>query len=201
MNDPRESKKPRLSFETTQDLSHGSTLVMAKNMSMDGNNEVSAEQDEKASFGLPGKMLTPCGYEYLDHTADIQIHAWGTTLENSFEQAVLGMFGYMTELKHVEIDDTATMEFEAEGHDMLSLLFNLMDEFLFRFVTEPFVVCSQIKILEFNREDFKIRVQGLGEVFDLDKHPQGTEIKAVTYSNMQIHHDQPTNDIYVIVDI
>lgn len=25
-------------------------------------------------------------YEYLDHTADIQIHAWGDSLEESFEQ-------------------------------------------------------------------------------------------------------------------
>ena len=25
-------------------------------------------------------------YEYLDHTADIQIHAWGNSIEESFEQ-------------------------------------------------------------------------------------------------------------------
>ena len=40
-----------------------------------------------------------------------------------------------------------------------------------------------------------------GEVFDLSKHTQGTEIKAITYSNMQIHHDKPRKDVYVIVDI
>lgn len=40
-----------------------------------------------------------------------------------------------------------------------------------------------------------------GEVFDLNKHPQGTEVKAITYSNMQVHADAPTHDVYVILDI
>ncbi len=40
-----------------------------------------------------------------------------------------------------------------------------------------------------------------GERFDLEKHEQGTEVKAITYSAMQIHQDQPTSDIYVILDI
>jgi SHS2 domain-containing protein len=46
-----------------------------------------------------------------------------------------------------------------------------------------------------------------GEKFDLSKHPQGTEVKAITYSAMQIH-EKPAEgttparvDVYVIVDI
>ncbi|CAB1117265.1 unnamed protein product [Ectocarpus sp. CCAP 1310/34] len=41
-----------------------------------------------------------------------------------------------------------------------------------------------------------------GETFDLSKHPQGTEVKAITYSNMQINEGPDgRTDIYVIVDI
>jgi len=37
--------------------------------------------------------------------------------------------------------------------------------------------------------------------FDKKKHPQGTEIKAITYSAMQIHEVENRTDVYVIVDI
>jgi SHS2 domain-containing protein len=62
-------------------------------------------------------------------------------------------------------------------------------------------ITLQVKILAMDLEKFTITVEGKGEEFTLTKHPQGTEVKAITYSNMQIHKDQPTHDIYVIVDI
>eukprot|EP00038_Savillea_parva_P010528 m.190964 g.190964 ORF g.190964 m.190964 type:complete len:216 (+) comp18188_c0_seq1:55-702(+) len=155
-----------------------------------------ALEKEEESFGTE-----EAGYEYLDHTADIQLHGWGRSVEESFEQVTLAMFGYMTDLTKVDEDPEQTQEFDVDGHDLLSLLYNLMDEFLFRFVTEPFVVCRRIKVLSMDKEKFRVRVQGFGEVFDLEKHTQGTEVKAITYSNMQIHHDKPRKDIYVIVDI
>ena len=40
-----------------------------------------------------------------------------------------------------------------------------------------------------------------GDTFDQTVHPQGTEIKAITYSNMQIHEKPERADLYVIVDI
>lgn len=40
-----------------------------------------------------------------------------------------------------------------------------------------------------------------GDTFDQTAHPQGTEIKAITYSNMQIHEKADKAELYVIVDI
>lgn len=58
-----------------------------------------------------------------------------------------------------------------------------------------------VKILEFDRENFTIKARGVGEPFKLGKHPQGTEVKAITYSNMQVHESGDRHEIYVIVDI
>jgi SHS2 domain-containing protein len=58
-----------------------------------------------------------------------------------------------------------------------------------------------VKITEFDLENFKIRAIGYGETFDLSKHPQGTEVKAITYSNMQVHDTDDKHEVYVIIDI
>ncbi|XP_019615670.1 PREDICTED: protein archease-like [Branchiostoma belcheri] len=140
-----------------------------------------------------------CKYEYLDHTADVQLHSWGEDLKEAFEQCAVGMFGYMTEIETVEPLDTH--EIEAEGDDMESLLYQFLDEWLFAFSAEPFFIARDVKIVEFDRENFKIKSVGYGETFDLSKHPQGTEVKAITYSAMQIHEEVETNDVYVVLDI
>jgi len=159
--------------------------------------EESSNPGESKSFDVNS---SPFGFEYLDHTADIQFHSWGKTLKESFEQMVVCMFGYITSLELVMIDESCTQILEVEGHDLESLLYSFMDEFLFMFSTE-FIVCKEVHILEFDVENFKIKVQGKGEKFNKKKHTSGTEIKAITYSNMQIFQKEERSDLYVIVDI
>ncbi len=48
------------------------------------------------------------------------------------------MFGYITSIEYVEMKDT--FDIEAEGHDMDSLLFHFLDEFLFNFCAEPYFI-------------------------------------------------------------
>ena len=139
-------------------------------------------------------------YEYLDHTADVQCHSWGKDIKEAFEHMAPCMFNYMTDLALVDIVDSQTIEFTVDGHDMDTLLFKYMDELLFRFCTDNFC-CKVVEIIEFDKVNFKIVAKGYGELFDQAKHPQGTEIKAITYSNMQIHETEDRADLYVIVDI
>nr|CAD7577434.1 unnamed protein product [Timema californicum] len=128
-----------------------------------------------------------------------RIHAWGDSLEEAFEQSAMAMFAYMTEIEYVQM--TESQDIEAEGHDILSLLFHFLDEFLFLFCAEPFFIARKVKILEFDRENFRIKARGYGEEFVIGKHPQGTEVKAITYSNMQVHENEGHCELFVIIDI
>lgn len=147
--------------------------------------------------------LPECKYEYLDHTADVQLHAWGDSLKEAFEQCGMAMFGYMTTLSTVEIKQVE--EIEAHGHDLESLLFHFLDELLFLFSCDAYLICSKLVITEFNieGEELMIRCKCYGEEFTLGKHPQGTEVKAITYSAMHIVNEPETNkfEVFVIIDI
>ena len=140
-------------------------------------------------------------YEYLDHTADVQLHSWGDSLQEAFEHVGVAMFGYMTDIETVEM--TSAYKIEASGDDMEGLLFHFLDEWLFAFSAEPFFIPRKLVITEFDETEFKISCFGFGEEFCLDKHPQGTEVKAITYSAMQIcfNQEKKLHELFVIIDI
>nr|CAH8872982.1 unnamed protein product [Trichobilharzia regenti] len=139
-------------------------------------------------------------YEYLDHTADVQLHSWGDDQVEAFEQVAMAMFNYMT-TNYDSVNMLEKMEVEANGHDMMSLLYHFLDEWLFAFSADRFFIPRVVKITEFNKEKFYIKSVGWGEPFDISKHPQGTEVKAITYSNMQIHEKEDMHELFVIIDI
>uniref|UniRef100_A0A4W3J0I9 Protein archease n=2 Tax=Callorhinchus milii TaxID=7868 RepID=A0A4W3J0I9_CALMI len=127
-----------------------------------------------------------------------KLHSWGGTLEEAFEQVAMSMFDYMTDIETVHPTDT--LEVKAEGDDMMSLLFHFLNEWLYRFSADMYFIPREVKVVSLDRINYKIRSIGWGEEFDLAKHPQGTEVKAITYSAMQIHETE-TAEIFVIIDI
>jgi len=94
-------------------------------------------------------------FEYLDHTADIQIHSWGASLAAAFESGAIGMFNYMIELESVGIDESQNRTFRSSGHDMESLLYGFLDDCLYLFTGDLFVL-KEINIDHFDRETWQI---------------------------------------------
>lgn len=112
----------------------------------------------------------------------------------------MGMFAYMTDIDRVENRDMKQIDITAEG-DLESLLYKFLSEWLEVYGTEDYFVARKIEINLFDREQLRIIARGYGETFDEARHTKGTEVKAITYSNMQIHEQAPTKDVYVILDI
>jgi SHS2 domain-containing protein len=100
-------------------------------------------------------------YEYLDHTADVQLHSWGDTLKESFEQIAVAMFSYMTEIDTVKMSKEETIEIQLDAEDdILNLVFKWLDEWLFLFSAEPFFIARKVIIHEFDPEHGYIKATG-----------------------------------------
>lgn len=110
------------------------------------------------------------------------------------------MYGYMTESISA-VDAVYSMDFSATGSDYNSMIFNLLDECLYNFTTEPFFIGRVVRVVELDRENFVVKIRAWGDSFDKERHPPGTEVKAITYSNMQVNITDSDTHIYVIVDI
>lgn len=87
------------------------------------------------------------------------------------------------------------------GHDCLSLLYDVLNEFLCCNSTMDLLFCDVRCITPVAKDYSSVRLLGFGEKYNKEKHKQGTEVKAITYSNMQVLHKEDGVHIYVILDI
>ena len=115
-------------------------------------------------------------------TADLLVEATGKTIEEAFGNIAFGMFNMITPLEG--ISEKETFMLRAEGMDLESLLFNLMDEFLYINEIE-FLVPKRIN-LNLDMQNFSAFAKCIGERFSSKTHEVGIAVKAVTYHLMEI---------------
>ena len=155
-------------------------------------------------------FITTAKYEFLDHTADILVHAQGKDIESVLGSSIMAMVAY--QIEHPEnIALTHTCTISASGHDLISLTYNIMDAALYRLVGDNFVAGGiTMNNYENNHENddtttsFTIQATLYGEPFlPLGKHGQGTEVKAITYSGMKVEQDETSQEFnaYIVLDI
>ncbi len=139
-------------------------------------------------------------FEFLEHTADAYIAAYGESLEEAFENAALATFEVMTDLNKIKPKVEETIELEA--HDESALLYNWLEEFLIRFEIAGNLY-SRFKVLNIEEtpSGLKLRAKAWGEPYDPERHPSKVGIKAVTYHRMEIVKKPKAVTVKFILDI
>jgi SHS2 domain-containing protein len=145
--------------------------------------------------------MKKAGFEFREHTADVQVRSWGPSLEEAFSQTAYSLIATITpDLKKITPKIEKKIIIKAE--DKEALLFDFLSEFLYIFDVDE-LVFSQIyvsKIEKFN-DNYKLQAILKGEKFDLDKHEIGIEVKAITYSFMNIEEKHASTIIDIVFDI
>lgn len=124
-------------------------------------------------------------YEFIEHTADIGIKAYGKNLSEAFKNAAVGMFDIITNKS--KINNIGEYEIHLDAPDLEQLLVDWLSELLFLNSAKN-LVFSEFNV---NISDNKLSARIFGEEFNDYKHNKGTEIKAVTYHMLEVHTIKP----------
>ena len=135
-------------------------------------------------------------FETFDHTADIGLRVSAATLEELFVDAARGLTSLLVE----NVDDvrpTQTETVQLTGSDVDYLLFDWLNELLFRFEMGQLLCC------EF---DVRFSDQGLeatvrGETWDRSRHRLAHEVKAITYHGLSVQKTEAGWQTELILDI
>ncbi len=140
------------------------------------------------------------GYRFLEHTADIKVKAYGKTLNDAFQEAARALSEAMTDTSKIKPVIRRKIEIEAE--DLEALLYEWLEEFIYLFDSKG-LVFSEFKVESIQQTEGELKLKGeaCGEEFDVEKHPQRTGIKAMTYHEMKIKQSPKQTTLEFVLDI
>jgi SHS2 domain-containing protein len=148
-------------------------------------------------------MVDKTGHEFLSHTADIQVAVWAPTLELLFRETALVLARIM--VPEPAIAPEREIEVVTEAEDIKATLFDWLTEVLFYSDAELFVLGDvDVKVVEaLPGGRYRIDSVFKGETFKKGHHVSGREVKAITYSYMEVEQ-KPKHGKYhlkIIFDI
>jgi SHS2 domain-containing protein len=135
-------------------------------------------------------------YEHFAHTADVGIHARGSTVEELFEETARGLFALLV-ANPESIRPAQTLSVELEGTDLSYLLFDWLGELLYAFDVRRFLACAW----EVSIDGARLQGVARGETNDPQRHHLDHEVKAITYHALDVHRAEEGWEATVIVDI
>ena len=138
-------------------------------------------------------------YRYLDHVTDAYVEAYGDSMEEAFSYAAKGTINIMFELK--DIFGKSKFEFKVEGHDYSELLFNWIDGIILLIAVDNKVASNfELKISKLDSK-YQLTGHAMTESVDISKHGYRTEIKGITYHEMEILQESGINKVRFILDL
>lgn len=132
----------------------------------------------------------------IDHTADFGIHVFGAGAEALFANAVAAMFDLVTDIG--SLAGLEQIDLEISGDDWADLMVNWLREALFLWNgREMLVKTAFIKSLT----QHHLSATLMSDPYDPERHVIKTEIKAVTYHQIQVYDNPSGWEAKVIFDV
>ena len=132
-------------------------------------------------------------YKFLEHSGDIKFQAYGKTLNEVFENAVLAFSNYISRDKKIKSSKGKIVD--VSGSDIESLFYNFLDELIYLFDAQNFIAANA-----------KITIRGYNlhaEIFgdDASNYKELDQIKAATYAEMYVKKTANGWEAQAVLDV
>jgi SHS2 domain-containing protein len=135
-------------------------------------------------------------FRVLDHTGDLGILVYGGNLEELFANAGEAFFDIITDLGRVREDKEKTIR--VENSNLEDLMVNWLGELLYLHDVDGLLFKS------FSIDELlggRLKARARGEAFQEERHVIKTEIKAVTYHQLQVQEERGRWMARIIFDV
>lgn len=133
---------------------------------------------------------------FLDHTGDIGFDLRALTLIDLFELAAQGLYNIMIERVPKPAKGEASLDLSEDSPDLL--LRSFLSELLYRFLAHREIL---VGFSEFRIEPRRLTARASTARFDPTRDGLKTELKAVTYHQLDVRRDAQGWKARVIFDV
>ncbi|OGO24499.1 MAG: hypothetical protein A2144_01845 [Chloroflexi bacterium RBG_16_50_9] len=133
-------------------------------------------------------------FEFIEHTADVGLVAYGKTLAEAYANAAYGMFSIITELDKVRTTESRRVEISEE--DWEGLLFEWLNHLVYLFDVEM-LIFKEFEIIEL--DGYRLQATCRGEKYDPSRHQLKLGVKSATYHMLKV--DTEKHQVQVIFDV
>ena len=135
-------------------------------------------------------------HKFLEHTADVKFQATGATIEEAFISAANATIETINQNSKIQQIQTKTIK--VEGNNIENLLYNFLEEFLFLLDAENFLT-SSVKQIKINKSKFQLSTIITGD--KASNYKIINDVKAITYNEMSITHNDNQWKILCVLDV
>ncbi len=138
-------------------------------------------------------------YEFVEHTADVAVRAFGDSPGEAFAAAARAMFDIIS--GSAEIAKEQEIAISAEADDLEGLLVGFLSQLILVHEVANIVLGEFVVSIE--ESGMRVSAQCKGEAFNRERHGQGMPVKGVTYHMIEIIDggDSGESSVRVLFDV
>jgi len=137
-------------------------------------------------------------YEFFEHTADAKFRAYGNSLTEAFSNAALALYSIMTDVDSIE--PAIQKKITVKSATRQALLYDFLEELIYLTATEGFLL-SNVASISIKQEFgyYLLNATILGD--HSPKYEIYTQVKAITYNDMEIIKEGDVVTVQVVPDL